>query len=142
MQESEVFARVRDCFVEALGVEPEEVQLGAKVIDDLGAESLDLLDIVYRLERAFDIKIPRGNIENQARQTTPGEYEVDGVLTALALARLQAVMPEVPAADFRPGLTVKDIPRLFVVATFHNLVLKLLQEKGTPVEGTAAAVAG
>jgi len=140
MRESEIFAKVRDCFVEALGVEPDEVHLKASVIDDLGAESLDLLDIVYRLERAFDIKIPRGNIENQARQTTEGEYEVDGVLTQLALDRLKAVMPEVPPAVFRPGLTVKDIPRLFLVETFHNLVKKLLADKGTAiVEDTAAA---
>lgn len=133
MKESEVFAKVRECFVEALGVEPEEIRLQAKVIDDLGAESLDLLDIVYRLERAFDIKIPRGNVENQARQSVEGEYEVDGVLTELAISRLRAVMPEVADAEFRPGLTVKDVPRLFVVETFHNLVKKLLAEKGVVV---------
>jgi len=130
MRQAEVFEKVRSCFVAALGVDPEEVPLKAKVIDDLGAESLDLLDIVYRLERAFDIKIPRGNIENQARQATEGEYEQDGVLTELALAKLQAVMPEVDPACFQPGLTVKDIPRLFVVESFQNLVLRLLAEKG------------
>ncbi len=126
----EVFEKVRDCFVEALGVEPEEVHMKAKVIDDLGAESLDLLDIVYRLERVFGIKIPRGNIEAQARQATEGEYEVDGKLTEVALQKLREVMPEVDPSDIKPGLTVKDIPRLFLVETFYNLVMKLLEEKG------------
>ena len=130
MQESEVFEKVRKCFEEALGVEPQEVHLKAKVIDDLGAESLDLLDIVYRLERAFGIKIPRGNIEAEARQATEGEYEVDGVLTELALRKLSEVMPEVAPEEIKPGLTVKDIARLFLVETFYNLVIKLLEEKG------------
>ncbi len=129
MQEAEVFRKVQDCFVEALGVEPEEVHLEAKIIDDLGAESLDLLDIVYRLERAFGIKIPRGNIESQARQATEGEYEIDGVLTELAVAKLKEVMPEVAPEDWKPGMTVKDIPRLFLVATFVNLVQRLLSER-------------
>ena len=89
-----------------------------------------LLDIVYRLERAFGIKIPRGNIEAEARQATEGEYEVDGVLTELALRKLSEVMPEVAPEEIKPGLTVKDIARLFLVETFYNLVIKLLEEKG------------
>lgn len=129
MTAAEVFDKVQECFVEALGVEPEEVHLRAKVIDELGAESLDLLDIVYRLERAFGIKIPRGNIEAEARQATDGEYEVDGVLTDKAIKQLREHMPEVDPAEWKPGLTVKDIPRLFVVETFVNLVLRLRSEQ-------------
>ncbi len=129
MKDAEVFGKVQECFVEALGVEPEEVHLRAKVIDDLGAESLDLLDIVYRLERAFGIKIPRGNIEAQARESTEGEYEVDGVLTQKAIDKLREHMPEVDPAEWKPGLKVKDIPKLFVVETFVNLVKHLRAEK-------------
>ncbi len=129
--EEDVYDKVRDCFVEALGVDDEEVEKGARVIDDLGAESLDFLDIVFRLERAFDIKIPRGDLENQV-QTSMGEepYEIDGVLTQVALEKLRAVMTEVPTAEIQQGLKTKDIPRLFRVATFHNICVKLLQEKG------------
>ena len=129
--EQQVFEKVQDCFVEALGVEPEEAEIDAKVIDDLGAESLDFLDIVFRLERAFDIKIPRGDLENQV-QTSMGEepYEIDGVLTELAMEKLRLAMPEVPDDEITEGFKTKDIPRLFRVATFHNICIKLLQEKG------------
>ena len=58
----EVFTKVRGALVEALGVDEEEVTPGAKLVGDLGAESIDFLDIVFRLEKAFDIKIPRGEL--------------------------------------------------------------------------------
>ena len=69
----DVFAEVVDCFEEALGVEPEEVHMKAKVIDDLGAESLDFLDIAFRLERAFDIKIPRGDVKAKSQEGLEGD---------------------------------------------------------------------
>jgi len=62
----EAFASVQRCFCEALELEPDEVSYDSTVLDDLGAESLDLLDVVFRLERAFDIQIPRGGLEAQA----------------------------------------------------------------------------
>ena len=63
-----VWAKVQDAFAAALGLEEDEIELDSKLIEDLGAESLDFLDIVYRLERAFDIKIPRGGIESSAQE--------------------------------------------------------------------------
>ena len=132
--DKEIFAKVADCFVEALGVDDDEVTMDAKVIDDLGAESLDFLDIVFRLERAFDIKIPRGDLERKV-QVQVGEepYEVDGVLTERALSELRAVMTEVPDDEIQPGLKSKDIPKLFRVATFYNICIKLIQEKAESV---------
>jgi acyl carrier protein len=127
--QDQIFGRVRDCFCEALGLDEDEVELGSRVIDDLGAESLDLLDIVFRLERSFGVKIPRGDLEEQARASLDGEaYEVDGVLTDVALAKLRAAMPEVRAHHFVPGLRVNDVPRLFTVETFQNIVIQLIQE--------------
>jgi len=127
------FAKVRRCFAEALGLDDEDVTYDARVIDDLGAESLDLLDIVYRLERAFEIRIPRGGIEKVTREGLErGEvYEVNGVLTETALTKLAAAMPEVPREEFAPGLKVSEVPYLFRVATFHALVTRILAE-GAP----------
>jgi len=124
------FATVRSCFAEALGLDDDEVEYDSKIIDDLGAESLDLLDIVYRLERAFDIRIPRGGIEKVTREgLEKGDvYEVNGVLTELALEKLAAAMPEVPREEFRPGLKASEVPFLFRVATFYGLVVTLLEE--------------
>ncbi|MED5373021.1 MAG: phosphopantetheine-binding protein [Myxococcota bacterium] len=127
-----IYAKVQNAIAEALGLDDDEVEADALLMEDLGAESLDFLDIVFRLERAFDIKIPRGGIEAQAKDELgdTGEYEVDGVLTELGLKRLAEAMPEVPAEDFKPGLKSSEIPTLFRVATFYRLVVNLLEEKG------------
>jgi acyl carrier protein len=125
-----VWAKVQDAFAAALGLEEDEVQLDAKLIEDLGAESLDFLDIVYRLERAFDIKIPRGGIEGTAQEEA-GDYEVDGILTDSGLAALKQLMPEVPADEFIEGMRVTEVPEVFRVATFYNLVCHLMEQKAS-----------
>ena len=125
-----VWLKVRDAFAAALGLEDDEVELDAKLIEDLGAESLDFLDIVYRLERAFDIKIPRGGIEGTAQEEA-GQYEVDGILTDDGLAALRQLMPEVPADEFVDGMRVTEVPEVFRVATFYNLVCHLMEQKAS-----------
>jgi len=128
--DSEIWNKIRSAFADALGLEEDEVELAHTVIGDLEAESLDFLDIAYKLEVAFDIKIPRGGIENAARDDMGDEqYEVDGILTDVALKRLSAAMPEVHADQFVSGLRVTEVPELFIVATFYNLVVRLVEEK-------------
>ena len=131
--------KVRTAFAEALGLDEDEVTYDSKVIGDLGAESLDFLDIAFRLERAFDIKIPRGGIERTA-QTGMGDepYEVAGVLTPLALEKLAEAMPEIPRAEFREGLRTSEMATLFRVATFYNLVLHLVAEKAAEKAAASA----
>jgi acyl carrier protein len=125
-----IWEKVRDAFAEALGLDEDEVELHHKIIEDLDAESLDFLDIAFRLERAFDIKIPRGGIESAAREGVgEEEYEVDGVLTPAALERLREAMPEVPAGELTEGLRTAEVAEHFRVATFYNLVVHLLAEK-------------
>jgi len=125
-----IWEKVRDAFAEALGLDEDEVELHHKIIEDLDAESLDFLDIAFRLERAFDIKIPRGGIESTAREDVgEEEYEVDGVLTSAAVARLREAMPEVPEGELPDGLRTAEVAEHFRVATFYNLVVHLLSEK-------------
>lgn len=125
-----VWGKVREAFAEALGLDEEEVLFEARVIGELGAESLDFLDIAFRLERAFDIKIPRGGIEQSAREGAGAEeYEKDGVLTQKALDLLAQAMPEVPREEIAPGLKATQVPELFRVGTFYNLVVHLLNLK-------------
>jgi len=125
----QVFEKVRQTFVDALGVEPEEVTMKARVIDDLGAESLDFLDIAYRLEQSFKIKIPRGEVKTKSQEgMSANEWEADGQLTEKALVKLREVMPEVAPADIKPGLKAKDIPRLFTPETFCKLVIGAQRE--------------
>ncbi|MFZ4738549.1 MAG: acyl carrier protein [Bradymonadia bacterium] len=135
MTRDAIAQKVQAAFVEALGVDEDEVTLEAKVFDDLGAESLDLLEIVFLLERGFDIKIPRGGVKEASQAgIDPSQYEVDGKLTELALEKLRELMPEVDASEIKPGLGANDIPRLFRVQTFVNIVARLLEEKGVEVE--------
>lgn len=130
MTQDEIFEKVREAFVEALGVDDDEVLPDSKIFDDLGAESLDLLEIVYLLEHEFDIKIPRDGIAEQSKADIDAtDYEVDGVLTKLALDKLRELMPEVPPEELTPGLLSADIPKLFRVQTFVNIVSRLLTEK-------------
>jgi len=134
MTRDEVFHQVREAFVEALGVDDDEVTPESRIFDDLGAESLDLLEIVFLLERGFDIKIPPGGLKEASQQgIDPSEYEVDGVLTEKALGKLREMMPEVDPAEIVEGLTANDIPRLFRVETFVNIVIGLVEEKGVAV---------
>jgi hypothetical protein len=107
---------------------------------DLGAESIDFLDIVFRLEKTFGIKLPKGEVEQRARgELGDGEFEVQGVLQEKGLARLRTIMPEVSPEKFKSGLRVKDIPTLFSVATFERMVLEQLGE--TPTSTTSAGEA-
>ncbi|MBU1429596.1 acyl carrier protein [Myxococcota bacterium] len=130
MTPDQIFESVQEAFVEALGLEEDEVTPEAKVFEDLGAESLDLLEIVFLLERAFDIKIPRDGVKEASQEgIDPSDYERDGVLTPLALEKLRELMPEVPAEELVEGMTPNDIPKLFRVATFVNIVTRLLEIK-------------
>jgi acyl carrier protein len=132
VEEQEIFEKVKESIVEALGVDEEEVTPTATLFEDLGAESLDLLDIVFRLEKAFGIKIPRGGIQQDiiaAEGMKEDEVLVDGALTALGAQKLRERMPEVDAARIYEGFRVDDIPTLFTVQTFVNIVKRVLEEQ-------------
>lgn len=134
MDEKEIYEKVKESVVEALGVDEEEVTPSAVLFDDLGAESLDLLDIVFRLEKEFGVKIPRGGIQAEA-MSAEGEnlkeedLVVDGVLTPLGIQKLKGAMSEVDPSRITEGFRADDIPTLFTVQTFVNIVKKLLEDK-------------
>lgn len=122
---SEIEARVLSIVADALDQPAERVTLDASLVDDLGAESIDFLDLVFRLERAFKVKIPRGKIVEDARGTLPeAEFEQKGLVTDRGLAQLRTFLSEVPADRFRSPLKVVEIPRLFTVETFCKLVIR------------------
>ena len=117
--QDEVFSKVQEALVDALGVDDEEVTPTATLVGDLGAESIDFLDIVFRLEKAFDIKIPRDELFPEDILTS-AEYVQDGKVTADGIAKLKERMPfadlsafeENPAVqDFATQLTVQDMCR-------------------------------
>jgi acyl carrier protein len=120
-----VFPTVAATIADALGCDVEDVDPKASLIEDLDAESIDFLDMVFRLERAFKVKIPRGKIVENARGSlSEGEFEQKGVVTDVGMAQLTAYLSEVPADRFRSPMKVADIPRLFTPETFCKLVVQ------------------
>lgn len=120
-----LFPKVADTMADALGCDVERVKPEASLIDDLGAESIDFLDIIFRLERGFKVKIPRGKIVEEARgDLSEAEFEKGGVVSEAGLERLKAFLSEVPADRFKSPLKVADIPRLFTAETFCKLVIR------------------
>ncbi|SRR5438093_1199612 len=126
-----VYPKVSEAIAEALGRDPGEVTLESRLIEELNAESIDLLDIVFRLERAFQVKIPRGQIVESARgDLTEEEFAQKGFVTPVGIARLREHLSEVPAERFQGPLKVGDIPLLFTVETFCKLVTRAVRAKG------------
>jgi acyl carrier protein len=113
---------VRTIVAEALGRDVAEVQLASFMMDDLGAESLDYLDVVFKLEQTFAIQITRGEMERAARGDMSDEdFAPRGLISEAGLARLRELMPEA-AHRIQPGLRAPQILGLFTVQTFVNLV--------------------
>jgi acyl carrier protein len=126
-----VYPTVAKTIADALGCELDEVKPDASLINDLGAESIDFLDLVFRLERAFKVKIPRGKIVEDARGDLPeAEFEHKGVVTEAGMATLRAFLSEVPPERIKAPLKVADIPRLFTPATFAKLVVRAQRAQG------------
>ena len=124
-----VLPTVAATIADALGCDVEDVKPDASLIEDLNAESIDFLDMVFRLERAFKVKIPRGKIVENARGTlTEAEFEQHGVVTDVGLTQLRKYLAEVPPARFKTPTKVKDIPRLFTTETFCKLVIAAQRE--------------
>ena len=119
-----VFPKVAETMADALGCDIDQVKLDVSLIEGLDAESIDFLDMVFRLERAFKIKIPRGKIIENARGEMPeSEFEQKGVLTEAGLAQLKSYLSAIPAERFSNPMKVADIPRLFTPETFCKLVI-------------------
>src|SRR6266540_4779599 len=88
----ELYARVRNCVADVLAIEATKIVPAASLIDDLGAESLDFLDLVFRLESEYRVKIPRDGILLTARDGLTTGFDHSGVLTNEALERLRLLM--------------------------------------------------
>ena len=134
-----IYPRIAEIIAAALPCEIERVKLDSSLIDDLGAQSIDFLDIVFRLERAFKIKIPRGKIIEEARGDLPeSEFDNHGVVSEAGLARLKAFLNEVPTDRFAAPLRVADIPRLFTTETFCKMVIRQQRAAAAPLRASSS----
>jgi acyl carrier protein len=117
MSREEIFGKVK----EVLGVDDDEIKEEATLTGDLGAESIDFLDIVFRLEKTFSIKIPRGELFPDDILNNP-EYVEGGKMTPKGLAQLKSAMPHADFTEFQADPDVNKMPNLFTVKTIVNYV--------------------
>jgi len=110
----EIYSKVRTVLVDALGVDEEEVQPGAVLVDDLGAESIDFLDISFRLEKAFGIKIGKGEMWPENLANDPN-FAQNGRVTPAGMAELKKRMPYSDFSEFEKDPDVAKMTKLFTV---------------------------
>lgn len=121
MTRDEIFGKVRTTLVEALSVDDDEVTEDATLTGDLGAESIDFLDIVFRLEKAFNIKIPQEELMPREILSSP-QYVAGGKLNAEGLVALRKAMPHADLTEFAADPKIDKISDVFTVGTIVNFV--------------------
>ncbi len=120
----EVFEKVQTVLEDALGVDKEEVTAEATLVGDLGAESIDFLDIVFRLEKAFNIKVQQSELFPDNVLTDP-QYVQDGKVTDAGMAELRQRLPHTNLDAFDADRTVDSFPNVFTV----DAIVKFVQSK-------------
>ena len=121
----EIYQKVSATLVEALNVDEDEISPASTLQGDLGAESIDFLDIVFRLEREFAIKIPRGELFPEAIFQGDPEFVKDGKVTDKGLKELREKMPFADIGKFEKNPEVTAISDLFTV----EMITKYIQGK-------------
>lgn len=120
-----VFPTVQKTVADALGCDVEDIEIDVSLIEGLDAESIDFLDLIFRLERAFKVKVPRGKIIEDVRgDMSVEDFEQNGLLTEKGLARFREYLAEIPDDRFKPGMRVDAIARLYTPETFCKLVIR------------------
>jgi len=122
MTRQQILQEVQGVLIDALGVDEDEVTPDATLMADLGAESIDFLDIVFRMEKAFGIKIPREELFPAESLLTNSEYVNNGKLTPKGLAELKKRMPHTDLSAFADDPNVNKIGDLFTVDVLVNYV--------------------
>jgi acyl carrier protein len=121
----EIYSKVKDVLMDALGVDEDEITPTASLREDLGAESIDFLDIVFRLEKTFTtdpahpFKIPRGELFPEGFEKDPAYVQGD-TITPAGLTELKKRMPHADFTEFEKAPSLEKMPSLFTVDTIVN----------------------
>ena len=127
--QAEIYEKVTATLVDALGVDEDEVTQSATLVGDLGAESIDFLDILFRLEKNFGIKIPRGELFPENVLSDP-EFVKDGRVTEKGLAELKDRLPFADLDRFAKNPNVQEISDLFTVEMIVRYVVQKVGANG------------
>src|SRR5436309_4762461 len=131
--QEEIYSKVSATLVEALNVDEDDITPESTLQGDLGAESIDFLDIVFRLEREFGIKIPRGELFPESIFQGDPEFVQDGRVTEKGIAELRTRMPYADLSRFEANPEVTAIGDLFTV----DLITRYVQGKLTSPNGSS-----
>ena len=133
MTRDEIYEKVKEVLMDALVVDEDEVSPEAVLTRDLGAESIDFLDIVFKIEQAFDIKIEQGELfpDNVAQDP---EYVQDGKVTDKGIAALKEKLPHVDFSEFEKDPQVSKVGDIFTV----DAVVNFVERKLAPAPGSAS----
>ena len=115
MDRDDIFQKVQGVLVDALGVDEDEVTPEATLMGDLGAESIDFLDIVFRLEKAFGIKVPREELFPAESLLNNPDLISNGKLTPKGLAELRQRVPHTDLTEFQKNPDLSKLADLFTV---------------------------
>lgn len=126
MTRDEIYAKVRDVLVDALAVDEDDVNAGSRLRADLGAESIDFLDIVFRLEQAFKFKIASGELFPESVAQDP-DYVVDGMVTPKGIAALKQRLPHADFSALERDPKVERVGDLFTVDAVVSFCQRKLQ---------------
>ena len=119
--QEEVYFKIRDVLIDALGVDEEEVTRDATLVGELAAESIDFLDIVYNLEKNFDLQIPRSDLIPDDILTSPN-FVQDGKVTNSGIAKLKQRMPFADLSRFEANPLVQDFANLLTVSDICRFI--------------------
>jgi acyl carrier protein len=130
MTEHEIYERLKPLLTEVLSIPQEKLQSGSVLMNDLGAESIDLLDLSFRIEETFNVRLESNELEREAGKLVGGPvYEPDGRLTDQALEALARACPGLDKGRLVKGLRKMDLPSLLTVEFFVKLIARKLVEK-------------
>jgi acyl carrier protein len=118
----EIYNKVRETLEDALGVDEDEVSPEATLAGDLGAESIDFLDIVFRLEKNFDVKIPRGELFPENLASADASFIQDGLVTSSGIEELRQRMPHADVEKLAADPKMENIQDLFTVQMIVNFL--------------------
>ena len=131
----EVYEKIKKCLVESCGLKEEEIELNRTLMDDLGVDSIDLIDLIYSLEKQYAISIEIGEFEKiAAKELGDTPFEKDNIITDEGLKVLYKLIGESQKEKIQKGLMVQQIPFLFTVHSICNLVMKKLAAKRLSIE--------
>lgn len=129
MTRDDIFSKVQEVLVDALGVDEDEVTEDARLAADLGAESIDFLDITFKLEQAFGFKIPQGELFPDGAAQDP-QFVQDGKVTARGIEEMKKKLPHVDFSEFAKDPRLSQIGNIFTVRVLVNYVERKLAATG------------